>query len=211
MTMSIGARVRQSFGRHEHRVADLYRGAFLNLRDYAANIANWTPGATRILEIGCGEGAMTEILSTTFPDAHILAIDITPRLGRLYRGNRDKVEFRQISVQDLAVQQPGAFDLITLSDVLHHIPPPMRPDVLAAMSRCLAPGGRFLLKDWSHAPTPIHWLCHAGDRWLTGDRVAHLTPEQAVKLVTRSVPKLRLIARGSIRPWSNNYALTFQC
>ncbi len=209
--MPIGPLVRKSFGRHEHLVAHLYRSLFLNLRDYAAKIVDWAPDATRILEVGCGEGAVTEILANAYPVAEILAIDITPRVGRLYRGRRDGVEFREISVQDIAAEQPGRFDLITLSDVVHHIPREMRAEIFSAISRCLAPGGRFVLKDWGRALTPIHWLCHAGDRWLTGDRVAYLTPREAMELVTTSQPNLHAVAQGRVRPWSNNYALTFQC
>ena len=209
--MPIGALVRKSFGRHEHWGAELYRGLFLDLRDYVAKITHEAPAATRVLEVGCGEGAVTEILAAEYPEAEILAIDITPRLGRLYRGRPDGIQFREISVQQIAVEQPGRFDLITLSDVVHHIPPGMRAEIFDAISRCLAPGGRFVPKDWGRAATPTHWLCHAGDRWLTGDRVAYLTQEEAVALVTASAPDLRLVARTFIRPWPNNYVLTFQC
>src|SRR5262249_823594 len=163
---------------------ELYRGLFLDLRDYAAKIIEEAPAATRILEVGCGEGAVTEILADAYPEAEILAIDITPRLGRLYRGRPDGIQFREISVQQIATEQPGRFDLITLSDVVHHIPPEMRAEIFETISRCLAPGGRFVLKDWGRAATPIHWLCHAGDRWLTGDRVAYLTRKEAMALVT---------------------------
>lgn len=209
--MALGSFIRKSFGRYEYRVAELYRGAFMDLRDYSAKIGDWAPKAHRILEVGCGEGAVTEILAAAYPDADILAIDITPNAGRLYRGRRTGVEFRQAPVSDIAAQYPASFDLITLSDVIHHIPAELRPDILDAIRRCLAPGGRFVFKDWARTSTPIHWLCHAGDRYLTGDRVAYLTPQEALELVTSSVPAFEPIARGNIGPWKNNYSLTFQC
>lgn len=209
--MALGSLVRKSFGRHEHRVAALYRGAFMDLRDYAAKIGDWAPKARRILEVGCGEGAVTEILADAYPDAHILAIDIAPSAGRLYRGRREGVEFRQAPISDIAAEQPASFDLITLSDVMHHIPSGLRPEILDAIRRCLVPGGRFVFKDWARTPTPIHWLCHAGDRWLTGDRVAYLTPQEAMTLVTLSVPDFTPTAQGHIGPWRNNYSLIFQC
>ena len=209
--MALGSLIRKSFGRHEHRVAGLYRSAFLDLRDYSAKIGDWVPGAHRILEVGCGEGAVTEILADAYPDADILAIDIVPSLGRLYRGRSDGVAFRQAPVSDIAVERPASFDLITLSDVMHHIPPELRPEILHAIRRCLAPGGRFVFKDWARTPTPIHWLCYASDRWLTGDRVAYLTPQEAMALVTSSDPAFEPVAQCNVGPWKNNYSLIFQC
>jgi 2-polyprenyl-6-hydroxyphenyl methylase/3-demethylubiquinone-9 3-methyltransferase len=209
--MPIGPTVRALFGKHERRIADLYRGLFMNLADYGAKVGTWAPHPRRILEVGCGEGAVTEILAETFADAAILAIDITPRAGRLYRGRRERVEFREATVQSIAGEQAGAFDLIVLSDVMHHIPDELRGEVLAAIGRALAPGGRFILKDWSKSATPIHWLCHGGDRWLTGDRVAHLSPSEAKLLVAQHVPGLQPVGEGRIRPWRNNYALVFAC
>lgn len=138
-------------------------------------------------------------------------VDIIATPGRLYRGRRERVEFRNMPVQDVALAHPGAFDLIVLSDVLHHIPKTMRADILDAARRCLAPGGRILLRDWARAATPIHALCHFGDRWLTGDRVAYLTPIEALALVRSSLPGLEPVAEGRIRPWRNNYAITLQC
>lgn len=209
--MAIGSSIRKRFGRHEHRVAGLYRSAFLNLRDYSAKISDWVPKACHILEVGCGEGAVTEVLAEAYPDANILAIDIAPSAGRLYRGRRGGVVFRQAPVSDIAAERPSSFDLITLSDVMHHIPPDLRPEILDAIRRCLAPGGRFVLKDWARTSTPIHWFCHASDRWLTGDEVAFLTPREALQLVTSSVPDFKPVAQGCISPWKNNYSLTFQC
>jgi 2-polyprenyl-6-hydroxyphenyl methylase/3-demethylubiquinone-9 3-methyltransferase len=208
--MALGPAVRALFGKHERRVADLYRSIFLNLDDYAENIQNWVPECSRILEVGCGEGAVTEKLAILFPNADILAIDVTPRAGRLYRGRTEGVEFRNIDVQSIAAAHPGRFDLVLLSDALHHIPLDLREEILEAIGRTLAPGGRFVLKDWGRAAiSPIHWLCYTCDRWLTGDRVSYLTPTEAKRLVLDRLPQLQPIAAGHVRPWRNNYALIF--
>ena len=209
--MSLGSAVRKLFGRHEHRVAELYRGVFMDIDDYGEQLSKLVQAPRRILEIGGGEGAVTEVLAARFPAAEILSIDISSRIGRLYRGRRDGVEFRQTTVQDIARTHPGGFDLVTLSDVLHHVPHAMRQEILAAAARCVAPGGRFLFKDWARAVTPIHWLCHGGDRFLTGDRVAYLTPPEATAIIRQSAPHLQPAATTTIRPWGNNYVQLFAC
>lgn len=207
--MPLGPAIRALFGRHERRIADLYRGIFMNLGDYGAKIEDWAPAPVRILEVGCGEGAVTEVLAARFPDAAILAIDISDRVGRLYRGRAEGVEFRNATVQRIAAESPGSFDLIILSDVIHHIPLALRGEVLAAIGKALAPRGQFILKDWGRSATPIHWLGYSADRWLTGDRISYLVPEEAKKLVLRHLPQAEMIREGRIRPWSNNYALVF--
>lgn len=209
--MSLGSTVRNLFGRHEHRVAALYRGVFLSVTDYGEQLSGLVGAPRRILEIGGGEGAVTEVLAARFPDAEILSIDISPRIGRLYRGRREGVTFRETTVQEVAAASPGTFDLVTLSDVLHHIPVGLRGEILAAAARCVARGGRFLLKDWARAPTPIHWLAYASDRFVTGDRIAYLTPCEASQAIRENAPQLTLAAETTIRPWRHNYAQVFAC
>jgi 2-polyprenyl-3-methyl-5-hydroxy-6-metoxy-1,4-benzoquinol methylase len=205
--MPIGPAVRRMFGRHEYRIAALYRGIFIDLDAYAARIGEWIPNARRILEVGCGEGAVTERLARLYPDAEILGIDIMPAVGRLYRGPITRVRFREATVQSVALEAPGGFDLVILSDVLHHVPLALREEILAAVRACIAPGGVLLFKDWERTATPIHWLCHAGDRWLTGDRVSYLRKPQAEAMLTRAFGRPPIVAQAWVRPWRNNFAM----
>jgi 2-polyprenyl-6-hydroxyphenyl methylase/3-demethylubiquinone-9 3-methyltransferase len=205
--MPLGPAVRRLFGRHEHRIAELYRAIFVDIDAYARQIGEWAPAARHILEVGCGEGAVTERLAQLYPDADILAIDITPRVGRLFRGRRDRVRFVETTVQQVAATRPGAFDLVILSDVLHHVPPTMRRELLAAVRATIAPGGALIFKDWERNATPIHWLCHAGDRWLTGDRVRYLRKPDAEAMLADAFGRPPVVAQARVRPWRNNFAM----
>ena len=205
--MPLGPAVRRLFGRHEHRVAALYRAIFVDIDAYARQIGDWVPGARRILEVGCGEGAVTEQLARVYPDADILAIDITPRVGRLYRGRRERVAFAQTTVQQVAAERPGGFDLVILSDVLHHVPATMRRELLAAVRASVAPGGSLIFKDWERTAAPIHWLCHAADRWLTGDRVRYLRRPEAEAMLADAFGRPAVVAQAFVRPWRNNFAM----
>jgi 2-polyprenyl-6-hydroxyphenyl methylase/3-demethylubiquinone-9 3-methyltransferase len=195
------------FGRHEHFVAALYRSVFIDVDAYGRQIGAWVPQARKILEVGCGEGAVTERLVRLYPDADILAIDVTPNAGRLFRGARGRVSFVEKTVQAVALEQPGQFDLVILSDVIHHVPVEMRRELLAAVRRTLAPGGSLVFKDWEWTATPIHWLCHAGDRWLTGDRVRYLHKADADALLAEAFGGPPVVAEARVRPWRNNFAM----
>ena len=205
--MPIGPTVRRLFGRHEPAVAALYRSIYIDLDAYLRQIQDWVIAPQRILEVGAGEGAVTERLALAYPDAEILAIDITPSVGRLYAGPRGKVAFAQQTVQQVALDQPGGFDCVILSDVLHHVPPAIRDDIIAALRGCLALGGRLVFKDWARTATPIHWMCLASDRYLTGDDVSFLTPLEAEGLIAAKFGPAAIAERTTIAPWRNNYAM----
>jgi SAM-dependent methyltransferase len=205
--MPIGPPIRRMFGPFEHGVAELYRRIFIDLDDFAELMHTWIPQAHRILEVGCGEGAMTERLVTIYPTAAITAIDITPRTGRLFRGNSSTVTFREEVVESVAAREPASFDLVVLCDVMHHVPREARDSLLSAVNRSLALQGKLVIKDWAISPWPIHWLCEMSDRYLTGDNVSYFTMSSIKTMLTGSFGVGCIQQFGTVRPWRNNIAL----
>lgn len=205
--MAIGPAIRRLFGRHERTVAALYRSIYIDLDAYIQQMQAWVPAPRKILEVGAGEGAVTERLATAYPDAEIFAIDITPSVGRLYAGSSGKVTFAQTTVQDVAIERPGGFDFVVLSDVIHHVPPKLRDEIVAALRGCLATSGHLVFKDWGRTRTPIHWMCWASDYYLTRDDVTYLTPHEAEVLIANSFGTAAIARRATIAPWRNNFAM----
>jgi 2-polyprenyl-3-methyl-5-hydroxy-6-metoxy-1,4-benzoquinol methylase len=204
--MAVGAAIRRLFGPYESQISDAYRSIYLRIDDLVEHIKEWKPEAKRILEIGCGEGAVTERLVIAYPGAEITAIDITPRVGRMYKGPRDCARFMQTTVQDIAAAQPGQFDFVVLADVLHHVPIFMRAELLEAARQALAPDGVFVFKDWERTLTPIHWLCYASDRWLTGDRISYMSADEMHAQLAKTFGEQAVKATARIAPWRNNLA-----
>ena len=202
--MPIGPAVRRAFGPFEHQVTAAYRSIYVDLDDYVEAVRAWVPDAREILEVGCGEGAVTERLVAAYPEARITAIDIMPRVGRLYRGPADRVEFRQCTVQEIAAESPGRFDMAMIADVVHHVPVPLRKGLLDAARAALAPGGSLVFKEWERTRTPIHWMCHASDRWLTGDRVNFMSRDEGRELLAGSFGAAALVDERRVSPWRNN-------
>lgn len=205
--MPIGPLVRAALGPLEPRVADLYRRFFIDLGAFAEALAA-RHRARRILEIGCGEGALATQLLRTQPDAELVAIDPTPRVGRLFAGDPARVRFRALTMDGLAAEHPPPFDLVVLCDVLHHVPAPAQAAFLAQARGFLAPGGLFALKDWTRSATPAHLLCWLSDRFVTGDRQVNFRsrPELVALLHEAFGPGARL-TEAHVPPWSNNLAL----
>lgn len=205
--MHLGPLVRQLFGPYEHGVADVYRRIFVNLDDLANLMCAWVPQAQRILEVGCGEGAMTERLVRSYPGASITAIDVTPRVGRLYRGPRSTVCFRHESVEEVARRSPSTFDLVVLIDVMHHVPTDARMSLMGAIGQVMAPNRNLIFKDWLVSTSPIHWLCKACERYLTGDDVSYFTRDGINTLVTSTFGPGSICKTGTVSPWRNNLVI----
>jgi 2-polyprenyl-3-methyl-5-hydroxy-6-metoxy-1,4-benzoquinol methylase len=204
--MNLGAFIRKMFGPYEYRISDAYRSIFVDIDAFVELTRQWKPQANRILEIGCGEGAVTQRLRSAYPDAEITAIDITPRIGRLYKGPRDNLRFIRCAVQEIAASESGKYDLVMLSDVLHHVPPELRQGLFDASRAAMAPQGTFVFKDWQRSSTPIHWLVYALDRWLTGDRVSYMSREEMRERLTRTFGESAIVGEARVAPWWNNSA-----
>ncbi len=204
--MAIGAAVRRSFGRHERWISELYRSIFVDIDKLVERLTLWAPDARRILEVGCGEGAVTERLVAAFPDADITGIDIVPHLGRLYAGPLDRARFIEMTVQQLAKEEPKSYDLIVLADVLHHVPLDIRAELMTAIRQLMAPRGRFVMKEWERNYSPIYWLGYLSDRWITGDRIRYLTRVEGHRQIDAAFGPTARIDEVRIAPWRTNIA-----
>lgn len=201
--MPIGPMIRGALGPFERTAAEWYRSAFVNLDRFVGDIAENVP-ASRILEIGCGEGAVCERLTAAYPQAEIVGIDITPRLGRLFRGDARRVKFQKQTIQELAADQPGSFDLVIIADVLHHVPWELHAEFLRAAVIALRPGGWLVVKDWERRRNVAHWMCHFSDRVITGDRVRYGTPDYFEPLIAAAAGPGAVKRVTRCPPWKNN-------
>lgn len=208
--MPIGPLVRQMLGPLERPISNIYRGIFIDLETLVQRIHKWTPSASSILEFGCGEGAVVEILPQTFPLSHITGIDISPRIGRMYQGDTQRVVFKQQDIKDFAAENPASFDLIIINDVMHHIPWDMHEPILEHVKSALKPGGYLILKDWNRNYSPIYFICYFMDRFITGDRVRYKTTLELQDLLRSIFGVESIKSEATIRPWSNNIAFLIQ-
>jgi 2-polyprenyl-3-methyl-5-hydroxy-6-metoxy-1,4-benzoquinol methylase len=203
--MGMGTFVRHRLGRFEIPAANLYRSAFISLRSLAEQIAAVAP-AGRILEVGCGDGCLAQQLSRVYPEASYLGVDVAPTAGRLYRGDPGWAQFRTMAVQDLLAEQPEPFDLVLLVDVIHHVPPEIRDEVLCCSAELVREGGHLMVKEFERNHGPYYHLTYAADRYITGDKgVRFMTMPELRSMIDNT----RLIGFGSprgcrVRPAHNN-------
>ncbi|MFC3550918.1 class I SAM-dependent methyltransferase [Lysobacter cavernae] len=101
-------------------------------------------GARRLLEVGSGVGAQTEILLRRFPDLHTTCVDLNEAQLGAARANLESMPWlegryslQQADATELPFE-PRSFDAAFLCWVLEHVPSPAR--VLNEVRRVLAPG-----------------------------------------------------------------------
>jgi 2-polyprenyl-6-hydroxyphenyl methylase/3-demethylubiquinone-9 3-methyltransferase len=207
--MGIGTAVRHRLGRFEIPAAEAYRNRFIDLDSLATTLASLT-GAKRILEIGSGDGSFGERLVKAFPDATYVGIDVAETTGRLYRGDPARATFRAITSSDLIAEDPEPFDLVTIVDVVHHVPEELRIPILADAAKLTAPGGMVAVKDWERGRGLAHVMAYTADRYVSGDKTVRFpSREELRQMIDTGLPDFRVVCETRIPPRRNNvlYAL----
>jgi len=203
----IGPAVRARLGKWEIPAADAYRSVFINLEDCATLLSSLWPAA-RILEVGCGDGSFGERLLAKFPDATYTGIDIAPSPGGLFRGDSSRATFESISSSDFLARSPGVYDLVVVVDVLHHVPPALRQQVLLDVQALTAPGGHYVIKDWDPTRTLGHYAAYGADRYITGDEIQHVPLTDMKDMVSTWLGD-PLYIEARVPPRRNNYLLGY--
>jgi 2-polyprenyl-6-hydroxyphenyl methylase/3-demethylubiquinone-9 3-methyltransferase len=80
----------------------------------------------RVLDVGCGGGILSEGLASL--GAHVTGIDLSDKalgVARLHLFESGlSVDYRHVSAEDMALQEPGGFDLVCCMELLEHVPDP---------------------------------------------------------------------------------------
>jgi SAM-dependent methyltransferase len=95
----------------------------------------------RLLDIGCGEGRFGEAVKKMLPDCETWGVEPTPDAASSAATRNDRILARPLD--DLAELPDGHFDVVTMNDVLEHLP--YSEPALAVVRRVLRPDGRLVL------------------------------------------------------------------
>lgn len=108
-------------------------------------------GAPRLLDLGCGTGALAERVLGVAPGAHLTCVDLSPRMAEAARARlAGRAEVLLGDAERLPFHDAG-FDAAWCNDSFHHYPDPERAAFQAW--RVLAPGGALVIGDaWQPAP-----------------------------------------------------------
>ena len=94
-----------------------------------------------VLDVGCGGGILAEGMASQ--GARVTGVDLAEKslqIARLHGLESGvPVDYQLISVETLAEQQPGSFDVVTCMEMLEHVPDPA--SIVRACAKLAKPGG----------------------------------------------------------------------
>jgi ubiquinone/menaquinone biosynthesis C-methylase UbiE len=117
--------------------------------------ASVTQPGDRVLEIGCGTGAVTALLQVR--GALVTAIDQSPEMleqakARVDRSGPPPIEWLEQTASEIDRLAPAAYDAVVLCLCLSDMSRSERAFVLRESAARLAPGGRLVAADEVRAP-----------------------------------------------------------
>ncbi|MBE0402991.1 bifunctional 2-polyprenyl-6-hydroxyphenol methylase/3-demethylubiquinol 3-O-methyltransferase UbiG [Halomonas citrativorans] len=119
----------------------------LNFIDARAGLAG-----KQVLDVGCGGGILSE--SMAHRGAKVTGIDLGEAplgVARLHAEESGvSVDYQNISVEALAAQTPGHFDVVTCMEMLEHVPDPA--SVIRACCTLVRPGGYVFFSTLNRTP-----------------------------------------------------------
>jgi 2-polyprenyl-6-hydroxyphenyl methylase/3-demethylubiquinone-9 3-methyltransferase len=107
---------------------------------------------TRALDIGCGGGILAE--SMTQAGATVTAIDMAEAplaVARLHQHESGaEVDYRRMTAEQLADEEPGRYDVVTCLEMLEHVPDPSQ--VVRSCAELVRPGGHVFFSTINRNP-----------------------------------------------------------
>ncbi len=94
-----------------------------------------------VIDIGCGGGILSESMAKM--GAHVTGIDMSEAVlnaAKLHQyESGTQVDYRLITAEEMAAEQPEKYDIVTCLEMLEHVPTPS--SIVNACAKLVKPGG----------------------------------------------------------------------
>lgn len=147
-------------------------------------ITRYVPAGSRLFDIGCGTGALVNVLATQGQISEAIGCDIgrTAILAAQQAANRlglSKVVFRQALT---AEEWPsGPFDVVCLVDVMHHVPRNAQHQFFLDAASRVRRGGILIYKEMADQPRWRAWANRLHDLVLARQWINYAPVDQALR------------------------------
>jgi ubiquinone/menaquinone biosynthesis C-methylase UbiE len=178
------------------------RGREGRFRDEEVRLARIRSG-DRILDIGCGTGSLAIAAARVAgPTGRVAGVDPSPEMIERAAGKarRAGLAIGFVATAGEALPFPAAaFDVVTLSLVLHQLPSDALHGTMGQVRRVLAPGGRLLLVDLDLSGPPGNTVhAHAARHGRVAADVGQRFDLDRVGLLVEHIG-LTIVERGPIQ------------
>ena len=108
----------------------------------------------KVLDVGCGGGILTESMAQ-MGATEVLGIDLAQKslkIAKLHALEQqvNNVDYRCVSVEDLAAETPATYDVVTCMEMMEHVPDPA--SIVAACARLVKPDGMVFFSTINRNP-----------------------------------------------------------
>jgi 2-polyprenyl-6-hydroxyphenyl methylase/3-demethylubiquinone-9 3-methyltransferase len=167
----------------------------------------------RVLDVGCGGGILSESMAAR--GAAVTGIDLgekplgVAKLHLLESGL--SVDYRAVSAEDFAAEQPGGFDVVTCMEMLEHVPDPA--STVAACAALARPGAHLFFSTINRNPKSFLFAIIGAEYVLkllpkgTHDYAKFITPAELARMCRQSGLEPAGVTGMTYNPFSKVYRL----
>ena len=168
----------------------------------------------RVLDVGCGGGILADSMARKGAD--VLGIDLATKALRVAQlhaleAGTQNVQYREISAEAMAAEQPAGFDVVTCMEMLEHVPDPQ--SVVRACAQLVKPGGDVFFstlnrngKSWLMAVVGAEYILRMVPKG-THDVKKFIKPAELLGWVDQTSLKERHITGLHYNPITNTFKL----
>jgi len=167
----------------------------------------------KVIDVGCGGGILAEAMAKC--GAQVTGIDLAEKplqVARLHLLESGlNVTYRNIAVEDLALESPADFDVVTCMEMLEHVPDPAA--TVRACAELLKPGGHAFfatlnrnLKSYFYAIIGAEYVLNLLPRG-THDYARFIKPSEMAANCRDAGLDVTGIIGMTYNPFSKTYAL----
>jgi len=180
--------------------------------DYIARRSRGLEGK-HALDVGCGGGILAEAMATA--GAKVIGIDLSDKalsVARLHQLESGvEVDYRLITAETLAADQPGSFDIVTCMELLEHVPDPA--STIAACATLVKPGGLVVFSTINRNPKAYLFAVIGGEYLLrllprgTHDYARFIKPSELAGFARRAGLEADDLIGMTYNPLNRTYRL----
>lgn len=170
-----------------------------------------------VLDVGCGGGILSESMARM--QAQVTGIDMAKKslkIAQLHALEHqiNTVQYRLISVEELAEEQPQSFDIVTCMEMMEHVPNPS--SIVQACAKLVKPNGWVFFSTINRNRRSYLQAILAAEYILkllpkgTHDYQKFITPAELARMCRASNLSIIDTKGMTYNPLSKNYRLTEQ-
>lgn len=195
-------------------------GEFKTLHDinplrlgYVERLAGGLSGK-QVIDVGCGGGILAEGMAQQ--GANVTGIDLAKKslkVAQLHALDAGlEVNYRCVAVEDIAAEQPAAFDVVTCMEMLEHVPDPQ--GIVSACMALAKPGGHVFFSTLNRN-AKSYLMAVVGAEYVLGwlkrgthDYTRFLKPSELTRMSRSAGLEVADISGMSYHPLSRSYSLS---